>query len=207
MQALFRPAIHLMNRLRYQRKFMLLGAAVGIVMTVLLVTVYSSLQRDITMAEQELAGLQMLKPMNRMTQFMQQHRGLSSGVLNGNEAMREKRAAKEKEVSAALAATEATLSSSLRESAGWKSISQKDWATISAEGMGWPTPDNLKRHTAMIAKALVFMADVADESGMILDSAMDTHYFMDSVVSKMPAMLEPLGITRARGTGVLAARN
>jgi methyl-accepting chemotaxis protein len=205
MQALFRPAIHLMNRLRYQRKFMLLGAAVGIVMTVLLVTVYSSLQRDITMAEQELAGLQMLKPMNRMTQFMQQHRGLSSGVLNGNEAMREKRAAKEKEVSAALAATEATLSSSLRESAGWKSISQ-DWATISAEGMGWPTPDNLKRHTAMIAKALVFMADVADESGMILDSAMDTHYFMDSVVSKMPAMLEPLGITRARGTGALAAK-
>ena len=138
MQALFRPAIHLMNRLRYQRKFMLLGAAVGIVMTVLLVTVYSSLQRDITLAEQELAGLQILKPMNRMTQFMQQHRGLSSGVLNGNEAMREKRAAKEKEVSAALAATEATLSSSLRESAGWKSISQ-DWATISAEGMGWTT--------------------------------------------------------------------
>jgi hypothetical protein len=96
MQAFFRPAIYLMNRLRYQRKFMLLGATVGIVMTVLLVTVYSSLQRDITMAEQELAGLQMLKPINRMTQFMQQHRGLSSGVLNGNEAMKEKRAAKEK---------------------------------------------------------------------------------------------------------------
>ena len=34
--------------------------------------------------------------MNRLVQFMQQHRGLSVGVLNGNEAMKDKRAAKEK---------------------------------------------------------------------------------------------------------------
>ena len=41
----------------------------------------------------------MIKPLNRMAQYMQQHhRGLSSGVLNGNEAMKDKRAAKEKDV-------------------------------------------------------------------------------------------------------------
>ena len=55
----------------------------------------------------------------------------------------------------------------------------------------------------MIAKVLVFMVDVADESQLTLDPVMDTYYFMDTVVTKMPAMLEPLGITRARGTGVL----
>lgn len=79
MRALFSPAVALMNRLRYTQKFLLLGVAMAVVMVVLLTTVYSNLSRDIETARHEIAGLQMLKPMNRMVQFMQQHRGLSSG--------------------------------------------------------------------------------------------------------------------------------
>ena len=36
----------------------------------------------------------------------------------------------------------------------------------------------------MIAKALQFMAEVADANELTLDPAMDTYYFMDTVVSK-----------------------
>ncbi|MBI2275880.1 MAG: methyl-accepting chemotaxis protein [Dechloromonas sp.] len=205
MQALFRPAIALMNRLSYTRKFLILGVAVIGVMLVLLFTVYTNLQRDIETAQQELAGLQMLKPMNRMVQTMQQHRGLSSGVLNGNEAMKDKRAAKENEVVEALAATDGELSPKLRETVAWKSIRQ-DWEAIRGGGLNWSPPDNLKRHSAMIAKVLDFMVDVADETSLTLDPEMDTYYFMDTVVTKMPAMLEPLGIARARGTGVLSRK-
>ena len=41
---------------------------------------------------------------------------------------------------------------------------------------------------------------------LTLDPVMDTYYFMDTVVTKMPAMLEPMGITRARGTGILTKK-
>ena len=205
MQALFSPAFALMNRFRYTSKFLLLGLTMGIVMLVLLFTVYVNLNRDIQTASNELAGLQMLKPVNRMAQFMQQHRGLSSGVLNGNEAMKEKRAAKEKEVADVVAASEAALSPRLRDSANWKKIRQ-DWEDIRTQGLSWAPPENLKRHTAMIRNVLVLMVDVADETELTLDPVMDTYYFMDTVVSKMPAMLEPLGITRARGTGVLTKK-
>ncbi|PKO86341.1 MAG: methyl-accepting chemotaxis protein [Betaproteobacteria bacterium HGW-Betaproteobacteria-12] len=205
MRTLFRPATALMNRLRYTSKFSLLGAAVALVMLVLLATVYINLKRDIDTAEQELAGLQMLKPLNRMVQFMQQHRGLSSGVLNGNEAMKERRAGKEKEVEAAVVEVSAALSPQLREMPAWKLLSQ-DWQAIRRDGLGWTAPENLKRHSAMIEQALIFMVDVADETQLTLDPVMDTYYFMDTVVTKMPAMLEPLGITRARGTGVLTRK-
>ena len=205
MRNLFVPAIALLNRMRYRSKFMLLGLAVIAVMTVLTVSVYLSLQRDIETARQELAGLQMLKPMNRMVQVMQQHRGLSSGVLNGNEAMKDKRAAKEKEVAAALAAADEALSPALREAPAWKSVRQ-EWSAIQAQGLGWPAPENLKRHSAMIDRVLVFMVDVADETQLTLDPVMDTYYFMDTLVSKLPGMLEPLGITRARGTGLLTRK-
>lgn len=205
MRALFSPAIGLMNRLRYPAKFMVLGAAIGVVMLALLFTIFVNLSRDIDTAQAELDGLQMLKPMNKMVQFMQQHRGLSSGVLNGNEAMKEKRAAKEKEVADAVLATDAALSAALRQMPAWKAI-RDDWEAIRTQGLSWTPPENIKRHSQMIDKVLVFMVTLADETALTLDPAMDTYYFMDTVVGKMPAMLEPLGITRARGTGVLTKK-
>jgi methyl-accepting chemotaxis protein len=86
-----------------------------------------------------LNGLQMIKPLNRMAQYMQQHRGLSSGVLNGNEAMKDKRAAKEKEVVEAVVAADASLSPALRENQIWKSVRQ-DWEEIRAQGLSWSAP-------------------------------------------------------------------
>jgi methyl-accepting chemotaxis protein len=205
MQAIFSPAIALMNRLRYNSKFLLLGAAVSAVMLVLLFSIFSFLSRDIDTARDEMAGLQMLKPINQMVQVMQQHRGLSSGVLNGNEAMKDKRAAKEKEVIASIQLTDAALSPALRETADWKAIRQ-DWEAIASQGLTWAAPENIKRHTQMIGKVLQFMVTVADESQLTLDPIMDTYYFMDTLVTKMPAMLEQMGITRARGTGLLTRK-
>ncbi|KAB2921054.1 MAG: methyl-accepting chemotaxis protein, partial [Dechloromonas sp.] len=205
MRTFFLPATLLMNRLRYTSKFFLLGFAIALVMLVLLANVYLNLKRDIDTAEQELAGLQMLKPLNRLAQGMQQHRGLSSGVLNGNEAMKERRAGKEKEVEATVAEVAAALSPALRVAPAWSRITQ-DWQVIRRDGLGWPAAENIKRHSEMIERLLVFMVEVADATQLTLDPVMDTYYFMDTVVTKMPAMLEPLGITRARGTGVLTRK-
>jgi len=205
MQAIFSPAIALMNRLRYNSKFLLLGAAIMVVMLVLMYSVFSFLSRDIQTARDELAGLQMLKPVNQMVQAMQQHRGLSSGVLNGNDAMKDKRAAKQNEVAAAVMAVDAALSPALRETPAWKAVRQ-DWESIASQGLTWTAPDNIKRHTVMIGNVLQLMVTVADETQMTLDPVMDTYYFMDTLVTKMPAMLEQLGITRARGTGLLTKK-
>jgi len=205
MRTLFLPAVALMNRLHFRAKFIFLGSALIVVLLVLLYTLFLNLSRDIKMAEHELAGLQMLKPMNRAVQFMQQHRGLSSGVLNGNAAMRERLVVVRQEVDAAIQATDAALPPSLRESPVWQSI-RSDWVEIGEQGLTWAAPDNLKRHTRTIGALLGFMVDLADETELTLDPVIDTYYFMDTVVAKMPAMLEPLGIMRARGTGALSAQ-
>lgn len=204
MRSLFLPAIGLMNCLRYPAKFLVLGATVSAVVVVLLFTVFVHLSHDIKIADAELAGLQILKPVNRLVQYTQQHRGLSSGVLNGNEAMRPVRAAKQQETGHILAEAEAILPQVLRDSARWKEI-RTTWASIEAEGLGLSVEENLKRHTSMINELLIFMVDVSDETQLTLDPEIDSYYAMDTVVNKMPAMLEPMGIMRARGTGVLTS--
>jgi methyl-accepting chemotaxis protein len=205
MQSLFSPAVALMNRLRYPGKFMLLGLAVAVVMFSLLFSVFKTLNRDIDIANNELAGLQMLKQMNRAVQTIQQHRGLSAGVLGGNEGMKEKRVAKEKEANDGVLATDAALNSKLRETAEWKKI-RTDWEALRSQGMSMAVGDNIKAHTGLIDQMLLFMVIVADVTEMTIDPVMDTYYMMDTVVLKMPAMLERLGQTRARGTGVLAKK-
>jgi methyl-accepting chemotaxis protein len=205
MQALFAPAIAIMNRLRYGAKFMLMGVALLIAMAVLLFSMVSHLSYDIKVAKNELQGLQILKPMNRLVQYMQQHRGLSSGVLNGNEAMKDRRAAKEKEVIQALEETRKMLPPGIANHALWKQVGDH-WQAIASTGLTWTPPENIKRHTVMIDDMLRLMIEVADQTDMTLDPHIDTYYMMDTIVTKMPAMLEPLGITRARGTGVLSRK-
>ena len=205
MRIFFAPAIGLMNRLRYTSKFLMLGTAVATVILILLFSVISHLNRDIDVANNELAGVQMLKPLNRAVQYIQQHRGMSAGLLGGNEAMKDKRSAKEKEATDAVQQTELALSASLRESAAWKNI-RAEWEALRSKGLSLAVADNIKAHNGLIDQVLLFMVDVADVNDMTLDPTIDTYYMMDTVVLKMPAMLERLGQTRARGTGVLAKK-
>ena len=205
MQTLFAPAVALMNRLRYPSKFLLLGLAVTVVMLGLLFSVFKGLNSNIEVAQHELDGVQMLKPMNRAVQNFQVHRGLSAGVLGGNEGMKDKRVAKEKEATDMLQASDAGLTPELRDSAAWKKI-RADWEALRSQGMTWSSADNIKAHTALIDQMLMFMVNIADATEMTLDPVIDTYYMMDTVVLKMPAMLERLGQTRARGTGVLAKK-
>src|SRR4030067_924891 len=101
MRSLFSPATTLMNRLGYNNKFVLLAlmsmAAFGIVAY----SLFASLNKEISFAQQEMEGIRLISQSPRIVQLMQQHRGLSMGALNGVETMRDRRAAKEKEIVAA----------------------------------------------------------------------------------------------------------
>ena len=88
MKALFTPAILLLNRLRFPVKFALLGLIALLVVGALLFQLAMSLRESIVYAEKELDASERLPRVLKVIQLLQQHRGLSSGVLSGNEGMR-----------------------------------------------------------------------------------------------------------------------
>lgn len=88
MKVLFAPAILLLNRLRFPVKFVLLGLIALLVVGALLFQLALSLRESIAYAEKELDASERLPRVLKVIQLLQQHRGLSSGVLSGNEAMR-----------------------------------------------------------------------------------------------------------------------
>ena len=173
MNLLFSPAIRLLDHLRYPFKFLLLALFSGGVMLALLGMLFQGLRHDVLLADQELEGVQMLRPVNRLTQLIQQHRGLSAGLLGGNEGMREKRQVKAQEVEAALQAGDAALAVDMRSGPAWQAV-RDGWSALAANGLSLTPAENVKAHNQLIDRILLLMADLADYSQLSIDPEMHT---------------------------------
>lgn len=205
MKALFSPAVALMNRLGYSRKFAVMGALALAAIAVLLFGLHESLDRVIRSSQHELAGIEVLKPMARLVQQLQQHRGLSSSVLNGNETVKEQLAAKAAEVREAFKSVEAKFQPSLVDNDAWKKI-RASWTEIDTDGLDLTGTENFAAHTRLIRSVLVFQAVVSDEYSLTNDPDIDSRYLADTSLIKLPVALESLGQLRSLGTGVLTKK-
>ncbi len=205
MQTLFAPAIALLNRLGYTKKFAIMGALALVAIAVLLAGLYQSLHRVIDSSQQELAGLEVLQPIGRLIQHLQVHRGLSSGVLNGNDEMQDKRAAREKQVSEAFQALAARLAPELAAGEAWKTL-VAGWAAIEKDGLELIARENFLAHSRLIEELLALQRSVADHYSLTNDPDIASTYLIDTAVEKLPLAIESMGQLRALGTGVLTRK-
>jgi hypothetical protein len=109
MLRIFSPAIFMLNRLNYTKKFTLLWLVSLIAIGVVVYSLFVNLERVIQPSQQRLEGLALIEPVTRATQALQLHRGLSAALLSGNASMRDRRAAQEKIVADALGTLEEKL--------------------------------------------------------------------------------------------------
>src|SRR3989338_10006205 len=85
LQAFFAPAVAMMRRLNVAGKFMLLGLMSLVAIAVVMYSLFASLDQVISFSQRELQGLELIKPFPKAIQALQEHRGLSAGLLGGDE--------------------------------------------------------------------------------------------------------------------------
>ncbi|MBI5438838.1 MAG: EAL domain-containing protein [Nitrosomonadales bacterium] len=205
MQRIFSPAIALLNRMGYTKKFSLLWMVSLIAVAVVAYGLFVSLERVIQPSQRELEGIALIKPISRTVQLIQQHRVFSSELLGGNRAMRERRAAREGEAVEAFKAMEGGLPASLASGEDFQHI-KADWEQLRKDGLNWTMAENFAAHAGLIGQMLLFETFVADEYALTLDTEIDTFYLIDTAVNKLPHTLERLGQLRAYGTGILTRK-
>ena len=205
MRSFFSPAIALMGRLNYPRKFALLYLMAMIVIAVVGYNLVASLNQITRPSLRELQGIVLIKPISRTVQLLQQHRGLSVLLLGGNEAMRDRRVAKENEVTEVFHALEGKLPASLTSREDWRSI-KVDWERLQENGPNWAMDENFAAHTRLIEQMLLFEGVIADEYMLVLDPEIGTSYLIDTVINNLPPTLEHMGQIRAYGAGILAEK-
>ena len=208
MQGFLAPAIGLMNRLTYPGKFAVTGLLAFVSVSILVVALAANLYESIRLARNELAVTELIRPLQKQIQLTQEHRGISAAFLSGDASMKQKLELKQAEVNAAVKTTdeiEARHSTLLGSRAEWRAI-KADWDLLCAGVMGMRTADTLATHGRLIVRLLRFQEAVADAGGINLDSGIDVYYLGTTLVKTLPEMLERLGKTRAKGTGILVAK-
>ena len=203
MKTLFVPATALMNRLNYPSKFGLIGALVLLAFASLMWALASELQETIERSRNELVATALTRPLAKVVELTQQHRGLSSMVLGGNADMRDKRAQRAEEVSRALASLRASLAEDKRQLPAWQQI-ERDWQVLQAQGLQLERVANFHAHTELVAQLLRLQIQLADAYGLSFDPDEASFYLMTAAINRLPFLLERFSRLRAQGAGALA---
>ena len=166
---------------------------------------------DLTrMARQEQAGTVPAGALLKLIQLTQQHRGMSSAQLAGNQGIKADREKKQTEVDQALgAAVESvgTMAQSL-DRPGLVSTAQRirqEWQTLagSVSGAGIDVPGSFGRHTELINVQFDLLSAVVDAANLARDPDRASDNLIVATLEHLPRLTESLGQARARGTPVL----
>ncbi len=206
MNALLRPGVSLLNHLRYPAKFSLISVIFIAPLVALGLLLLSELNQRVQSLESERLGLEYIRAIRPLTEYIPQHRGMSGAFLNGDAGFRQRMLAKQQEIDAGFAALSrmderlgATLNTGLRVDnlrAGWEQLKR--------DVFGMTPAQSFQEHTALVAGLLALNERAADQSHLILDEHLDTYYLMDMIVFELPTLAEGMGQSRALASGAAA---
>ena len=206
LRLLLNPAIALMNRMTFSKKFLLLGLVTLTAVCITIYSLYSSLNQTISDSQSELEGLKIIRPLIKAVQLVQQHRGLSSGLLSGIKGLEVVHAEKSLDVDGAFSSLETHLSGNIKQYKSWKSIAS-EWRRIQSHGLQWSRDENFTVHTQLVDELLRFESVIADDYGLTGEANLDAFYLVITASNDLLNALEHLGQMRAYGTGILGERN
>lgn len=205
MQRLFAPAIALMNRLSYARKAALLGTVSLAAVAVVTFNLHTHLEAAIAFSKRELTGLELINPVSRAIQSVQENRGLCMMILAGDETFRHRHNIRVGDVDAALAALKKRLTAASPLHDGLRAIAA-DWEPLRRNVSGQTLDDCFDAHTRLITRLHGFKQDITDEHWLTLDPDHRAYWLIESAFRRLPVAIERLGQLRAYGVRVLGEK-
>lgn len=200
------PAIKLMNHLTYPKKMFLISAVFLLPIIMLISLLLSQLQTGISSAEKEMRGLEYIKTVRQLYQHLPQHRGMTNAYLNGASNFKNEIIQKREVIIADIAAidiVDGRFGDEFNTHALWSEIKQT-WQQLETRAFNNPAKQVFEEHTALIARIYRLFELISNESGLVLDPALNTFFIMDTVVYRLPKITENLGQSRGLGAGVAA---
>jgi methyl-accepting chemotaxis protein len=197
----------LLHRLNLAQKFMLLGLIALLMLALPTGLYFKRTFAEIEVAQREERGNAPLVALNRVIQLTQSHRGMSAGMLSGNEVLAGRRPAMRDGVVKAMDALTSELArarASARSQSDWNELSQR-WATLE-QGVAnrqLKVAQSTQQHSQLIAGELLLSEELLDEFGLTLAPDADAYFLIQASLVNMPWLAENLGVMRAQGSAFL----
>ena len=195
------------HRLSLIQKFMILGIISLVIAAIPAALYFSNTFKQQEKATLEERGSAPLIALNKVIQLTQTHRGMSAGMLNGNETFAARRPAIKDKLVQALDAADSQFKEagvSAARLGHWQTLRQT-WSALeqSVAGKQIKAAESTKLHTQLIAGELLLSEELLDDFGLNLDAGSSTAYLIRASLVDMPWLAENLGVMRAIGSGFL----
>ncbi|MEG3924979.1 SpoIIE family protein phosphatase [Microcoleus sp. D3_18a_C4] len=190
--------IHLMNRLSYPQKFILIGFLFAIPLTLVMHLLISEINSRVDFAQKEIYGNQYLRPLRQLREYIPKLQLLNYQPLNTNLSLPDTRADLEAKMDAnfqSLANTDSQLGNILISSEKFNNLYQ-DWQNLKLRRSQWNVETCDLVYQRLAADINRLSARVGDTSNLILDPDLDTYYLMDATLLKLPEMQKILSEIR-----------
>jgi PAS domain S-box-containing protein len=185
--ALLLPAVRLMNRLSYPRKFVLISvlflAALGVVMSFMLL----EFGKNIEFTAREIEGTRYLRPLIVLYRDAGEARRLSRAFARGDKAIRPEVNRKLEAIETALRKVEAVDAElgALMDSTSRVKPLRKNWDNLKTESADLAAKHVDKLFIDLLKEIRSLYSHIGDHSNLILDPDLDTYYLMDSILLKL----------------------
>lgn len=188
------PAVELMNRLTFPRKFGLLTILFGIPICALLYILISGINRDIDFTQKEYAGTEMILPARILLQRTQEHQQLMQAYnANRSTSGAAKIRRNEQEIELMIASMNALLAdTSIQDNPEWKDVRTR-WSELKKSTFTFGVSESVQSHDAFIQTLQGMIARIGESSNLILDPELDSYYMMNACVFQLPLLAEQIG--------------
>jgi signal transduction histidine kinase/CheY-like chemotaxis protein/HPt (histidine-containing phosphotransfer) domain-containing protein len=186
--ALLAPAVALMNRLTFPRKFVLISLLFAVPLGGVIWQAIWEINQRIEFARKELQGTAYLRPLRNILADLAESRllvrqQLLHGPVARPDVMRVR--ARIEQHLAELQAIDAQLGRDLETSQFYEAL-RENWRGLREQLLQLPPADLDRLHQELIADVRDLMKQVGDTSNLILDPDLDSYYQMDAVLLNLP---------------------
>lgn len=202
MKMVFAPAVTLLNRLTYPRKFGLIGLLFALPLGLLTFFLVSELNERIAFSAKEQLGNEYLRSVQQFASDLRDHRGLTwirADQQNAPQELLRVEQRLQRDIQN-IDAVDRKHGETLRTTPMWTAIKDK-WQSQPGSARTASPVDPANHHTALMADLLSLMSQVGDQSNLILDPDLDSYYLMELTVNRLPLLTEQIGQLRGFHSG------
>lgn len=154
-------------------------------------------------------GLAVLRSGLELMAAVQQHRGMSIAFLSGDQAFRSKMLQKREEIHAVLGRMQPMLAQTPElqpDRASLKAVVEA-WEALLRSAEGQQPETSFKQHTALVRAVIHLLGDMGEHLGLLDDEGTALARLSNTLLLRLPLLLESIGQARALGSGYAARGN
>ncbi len=187
-QRLAGPAVALMNRLTYPRKFAVISLLFALPLGLAMYSLVVQMNDRIEFARKEIQGDQYFRPLQRLFEHVLQSRVLARSYAGGQVSVRAALVRKQAEIGediASLHAVDQKLGQILNTTRKHDALIE-NWSFLREQLFKLEAVDIDELHGQLLAEIRDLQTYVGDVSNLVLDPDLDSYYLMDATLIKLP---------------------